>query len=494
MYMILITLALGAFMIWWLFRPEKRLREMGNKIPGPKAYPIVGNIFNFNLYGINGPKDWKECIEKYGPTFRVWLGPQLHIIIAEPEDIQALSSKTLITKSDAYSALQPWLGTGLLLSTGELWQRRRKAITPTFHFKILDQFVPTFSKCANTLLKVLKDKVGKGFFPLTHIISDCALDSVAETVMGTELNAMTNPIGEYPTAIERMTLLLMEKIKNPLLGMEPHYTLSGRRKKEKHLLNILFSLPLEVIRKKEIENIDVRDDSDASGDAVLGVKRKAALLELLLKMKRDKVPAFQTEKDVKDEVITFMFEGHDTTTSSLTFAIWILGKHQDVQEEVYREVSEILVGQEPTYEDFQKMTYLDRVLKESMRLYPAVPIVARQATHDVVLPHNGYTIPKGAYLNVMIYPLHRREDLFPDSEKFNPDRHLKPHKHAYAYIPFSAGPRNCIGQKFAMLNMKVIISSLLLSYKIESNDDLIVYPELLLRTKKGPYIRLTPRN
>ncbi|XP_014284935.1 cytochrome P450 4C1 [Halyomorpha halys] len=493
MEVFLITLALGAFLIWWLLTPDKRLREMGSKIPGPRSYPIVGNIFNFNLIGTKAIENWKQCVEKYGRTFRYWLGPQLHIFISEPDDIQMLlTSKTLITKSEAYKTLESWLGTGLLISTGELWQRRRKAITPTFHFKILDEFVPTFNKCANTLVKILKDKVSQGYFPLTDFMSHCALDAVAETAMGTEINAQTNAVGEYPKSVEKMTNALMERISNPLLGMEPLYTLSGLRKKESRLLQTLFSLPIELIRRKENEKNDVQDSS--ANESALGVKHKTAFLEFLIKMKRDKVPAFQTEQDITDEVMTFMFEGHETTAIALAFAIWLLGKHQDVQEELYHEVSGILVGQEPTIEDYQKMTYLERVLKETIRLYPSVPLIGRMAMHDVVLPTSGYIIPKGAYIDINIYATHRREDLFTEPDMFNPDRYFEPQKHPYAYIPFSAGIRNCIGQKFAMLEMKVIASNLVLNYKIESDEVLIMSPEMLFRTKKGPNVRLTSRN
>ncbi|XP_014284933.1 cytochrome P450 4C1 [Halyomorpha halys] len=493
MEVFLITLALGAFLIWWLLTPDKRLREMGSKIPGPRPYPLVGNIFNFNIFGIKALDDWKHCMKNYGRTFRFWLGPQLHIFITEPDDIQMLlSSQTLITKSEAYYTLDSWLGTGLLVSTGELWQRRRKAITPTFHFKILDEFVPTFNKCANTLVKILKDKVSQGYFPLTDFMSHCALDAVAETAMGTEIKAQTNPIGEYPTSVVKMTTTLMEKVCNPLLGMEPLYTLSGRRMRENKLLDILFSLPLEVIRRKENEKNSSTDST--THEETFGVKKKTAFLEFLIKMRRDNVPAFQTEQDIKDEVMTFMFEGHDTTTMALTFAVWLLGIHQNVQEELYREVSGILVGQEPTMEDYQKMTYLERVLKETIRLYPSVPIVARMATQDVVLPSSGYTIPKGAHLDIIILALQRREDLFKDPEKFDPDRYFEPQKHPYAYIPFSAGPRNCIGQKFAMLDMKVIVSNLVLNYKIESDENVTVSPEMILRSKNGPNIRLISRN
>ncbi|XP_066909111.1 cytochrome P450 4C1-like [Halyomorpha halys] len=212
-------------------------------------------------------------------------------------------------------------------------------------------------------------------------------------------------------------------------------------------------------------------------------------------MKQNNAPAFRTDQDVQDEVITFMFEGHDTTTMSLTFTTWLLGTHLDVQEKLYHEVSNILQGkEEPSIEDYSEMFYLERVIKESLRLYPSVPTFSREATEDIFLKSSGILVPKGTHIILAIYELHRREDLFPDAERFNPDRFLEPQKHQFAYLPFSAGPRNCIGQKFAMLEMKVIISNLVLNYKIKSEQDMVLNPEMLLRCEKGPNISLTPRN
>ncbi|CAH1397983.1 unnamed protein product [Nezara viridula] len=491
-FLLYLSAILGALLIWLLF-PDRKSR-MARKIPGPKAWPIVGNIFNFVVMGPKAPENWKESMKIYGNTFRVWLGPQLHLFLVDPDDIQMiLSSQSLITKSWSYNDLVPWLGSGLLISTGKLWQMRRKAITPTFHFKILDEFVPIFYKCSKTLVDCIKDKVGQEPFHLTEYISNCALDAIAETAMGTELKAQTNPDSEYPTSLFRMTSALMEKIANPLLGMEPVYTLSGRRKEESDLLKILFSLPREVIKGKRYSKVN--QNGTTPSDEALGIKKRTAFLQLLLEMKEKNAPAFQTDGDVQDEVITFMFEGHDTTTMSLTFTTWLLGMHPDVQEELYQEVSSILQDkEEPSMEDYNKMVYLERVIKESLRLYPSVPIIGREAIEDVFLPSSGFLIPKGTQITMAIYALHRREDLFPDAEKFNPDRFLEPQKHPYAYIPFSAGPRNCIGQKFAMLDMKVIISNLVLHYKIKSKKDILPSPEMLLRCENGPYISITPRN
>ncbi|XP_014290656.1 cytochrome P450 4C1 [Halyomorpha halys] len=492
-FFLFLSAILGALLIWLVY-PD-RMSRMARNIPGPRAYPIVGNIFNFIVMGPKAIESWRKHREKYGNAFRVWLGPQLHIFLFDPDDIQMiLTSNTLLKKSASYDELVPWLGTGLLVSTGKLWQMRRKAITPTFHFKILDEFVPIFNKCSKVLRDCLKDKVGKGAFQLTEYMSNCALDAIAETAMGTEIKAQTNPHGEYPTSVLKMTAALMEKIGNPLLNIEPFYTISGRRKRESDLLKILFSLPMEVIKGKRYSKT-THGNGKTSSDEVYGIKKKTAFLQLLLEMKQNNAPAFRTDRDVQDEVITFMFEGHDTTTMSLTFTTWLLGTHLDIQEKLYHEVSDILQGkEEPSIEDYSKMVYLERVIKESLRLYPSVPIVAREATEDIYLKSSRILVPKGAHITMGIYELQRREDLFPDAERFNPDRFLEPQKHQFAYLPFSAGPRNCIGQKFAMLEMKVVISNLVLNYKIKSEKDIVLSPEMLLRCEKGPNISLTPRN
>ncbi|CAH1397985.1 unnamed protein product [Nezara viridula] len=491
-FFLYLSAILAVVLIWLLF--PNRMSRMARKIPGPRALPIFGNIFNFIVIGPKAPECWKKQMETYGNTFRVWLGPQLHVFMVDPEDIKAiLSSQSLLTKSESYKTLVPWLKTGLLVSTGKLWQMRRKAITPTFHFKILDEFVPIFYKCSKILLDCIKDKVGQEPFLITGFMSNCALDTIAETAMGTELKAQTNPQSEYPTSILRMTTVLVERVANPLLGMEPLYTLSGRRKVESDLLKILFSLPREVIRGKKYFKSNRKNITPS--DEAFGIKKKTAFLELLLEMKENNAPAFQTDKDVQDEVITFMFEGHDTTTMALTYTTWLLGMHPDEQEKLYQEVSSILEGKaEPSMEDYSKMEYLERVIKESLRLYPPVPIIGREAIEDVLLPSSGFLIPKGTQITIIIYALHRREDLFPDAEKFNPDRFLEQQKHPYAFLPFSAGPRNCIGQKFAMLELKVMISNLVLHYKIKSKKDMILNPEMLLRSENGPYISITPRN
>nr|BAN20360.1 cytochromeP450 [Riptortus pedestris] len=480
-----------ALVIWWLLSPSSRLRKFAEKIPGPPTYPLVGNALNINVVGPNAFNDLLEVRKKYGPVFKLWLGPQLHVTLTDPHDIQMiLSSSDLITKSKLYNNLSGWIGTGLLLSTGDLWFARRKAITPTFHFRILDEFVPIFNECANNLIDKLEDKSEKEVFDITPFVSYCALDAISKTAMGFDVQAQRKPKSTYVTSILEMSNLIAKKINYPWLGVEPVYSLTGQKNKEQHNLEILRHLPKKVLEERKIEY--------KSGDRVsavsdeFGIKKRRAFLELLLDISRDN-PAFKEDEAIMDEVTTFMFEGHDTTTSCLTFTIWALGEHPEIQEKAYNEVSSILENDENVkMEQLNQMKYLERVIKESLRMYPPVPTIGRYFSKDIALP-SGYTIPAGTEVEIGIMLLHRDEQYFENPNVFDPDRFLKEFNHPYAYIPFSAGPRNCIGQKFAMADLKTILAKVILNFKIKSEGQLGIKQELILRTDKGANITLIRR-
>uniref|UniRef100_A0A1B0DR39 Uncharacterized protein n=1 Tax=Phlebotomus papatasi TaxID=29031 RepID=A0A1B0DR39_PHLPP len=151
----------------------------------------------------------------------------------------------------------------------------------------------------------------------------------------------------------------------------------------------------------------------------------------------------------------------------------------------------------PTMKELLDMKYLECCIKEALRLYPSVPLIARQIKEDVHI--DSYTIPAGTTAMIVTYMLHRNPEIYYKPEQFNPDRFLPQNcqgRHPYAYIPFSAGPRNCIGQKFAILEEKSVISAVLRKFKIEAVDrreDLTLMGELILRPKDGLRVRITPR-
>lgn len=192
---------------------------------------------------------------------------------------------------------------------------------------------------------------------------------------------------------------------------------------------------------------------------------------------------------VQEEVDTFMFEGHDTSAAGITFILLLLGTHPDVQELVYEEIREAVVRnncQPLSITQFGELNYLDRVIKECLRLYPPVAFISRELTDDVVLSDNT-KIPRGIMMHFHIFDLHRDEEQFPDPEKFDPDRFLPDNsakRHPYAYLPFSAGPRNCIGQKFALLEIKTLVQYVLMNFELKAitrREDIKFVIDLVLR-------------
>lgn len=214
---------------------------------------------------------------------------------------------------------------------------------------------------------------------------------------------------------------------------------------------------------------------------------------------------------IREEVDTFMFEGHDTTATGLVYIFFLLGQHKEVQQRVFEEIRSVVDeanGEPLGTAQFNSMSYTDRVIKESMRLYPPVPFISRDLTEDIRLA-SGHRIPTGTQCHLHIFDLHRDPEQFPDPEVFDPDRFLPEEsekRHPFAYLPFSAGVweecrkhytlfnyslsilgmRNCIGQKYAMLEMKSCITDVLMNYSVEpvtKLEDIVFFVDIVLRTK-----------
>ncbi|KAG7158439.1 Cytochrome P450 4c3-like 3 [Homarus americanus] len=205
-----------------------------------------------------------------------------------------------------------------------------------------------------------------------------------------------------------------------------------------------------------------------------------------------------TDEDIRQEVDTFLFAGHDTTASAINWALYLLGHHPEIQARVQEELDGIFGDSDRpvTMADLREMKYLENCIKETLRMYP--PQEEQSRTNATVHKYN-FLIPAGTTVSVMSYSLHRDPEQFPDPEKFDPDRFLPENarkRHPFAYVPFSAGPRNCIGQKFAMMELKVVLSKILRTFLVESvvsREKLRIYEQLILKPEGGNFLRLFPR-
>jgi len=266
-------------------------------------------------------------------------------------------------------------------------------------------------------------------------------------------------------------------------------------KREQHCIKILHEFTDRVIssRREELLNSNHVDDIDD-----LGKKKKKALLDILLSSSIDGQPL--SNLDIREEVDTFAFAGHDTTSSGISFTFYNIAKYPDVQQKVYEEIIDVIGDDEElTMQKLNSLHYLDLVIKESLRMYPPVPYYGRKLSEE--LTAGGYTFPKDMNVYVSPYLLSKNPDIYPEPEKFNPYRFEAERSYdkvnPFSYIPFSAGSRNCIGQKFAQHELKVIVSTVVKNFKLtldKKQEKLKLTSELILRPVDGINVYVERRN
>ncbi|KAM7358986.1 cytochrome P450 4d8-like [Cochliomyia hominivorax] len=483
------------------------MRDAVCNIPGPFAFPIFGAVHLVNK--LNPKTVLKTGIEfraKYGEIMKVCILNRLMIFSGDNElNEQLLANTTLITKHRNYGMLRPWLGTGLLLSDGKKWHLRRKIITPTFHFKILQQFTEVFDQQASILVECLaKNADGKRAFNVYPYICLATLDIIAETAMGTKINAQTNSKLEYTAAVEEMTKIIAWRFLRLPLNNELIFTILHPFKKirQTQLIKILHNFTNNVIeeRRRKLQTSPPEIKDTKFGNKNIDGKHRMALLDVLLQSTIDGQPL--TDEDIREEVDTFMFEGHDTTAVAISYTLFLLSRHSQIQNKVLVELSQI-IGKKPvkpiTVQELNELKYLECVIKESLRLYPPIPIIGREITHDFKYKHSRLgdgVIPAGTEFYVAIFGMIENKTDADICYDFVPERHFAGNSYAnFYFIPFSAGPRNCIGQKFAMLEIKMILTKILLEYELlPLGKNLAPELNIVMRSTTGMEIGIKKRN
>ncbi|KAK7590720.1 hypothetical protein V9T40_002333 [Parthenolecanium corni] len=482
------------------FIKKYRFRKLINKLPGPDDPLIFGSAMEL----LKCPADKRleltdRYFRKYGDLFRRWIGYEAVVGIGNAEDAQVILSSTInIDKSMVYKFLEPWLGTGLLTSTGKKWAERRKMLTPAFHFSTLNSFFGTMVENCDIFLEKLEAKENCQEFDMYSFVNNCSLDIICETAMGVKVRAQDGD-SEYASSLKELAEIVLKRFFSPWLWMDWIYFFTSQFKKEQTDLNTVHRFTLKVIDQKKREQQEETKSLLKESDDENKSEKKKPFLKLLLDILDKRGETF-SNSDLREEVDTFMFEGHDTVSSATSWAIFLIGLYPDIQENIFQEIYSIFGDSDrsPTMDDIRQMKYLEMVIKESLRLYPAVPFISRELTEDVIL--GGYRVPAGAVADINIYQIHRNAKYYEKPNEFYPE-HFTPEssssRHPFAFIPFSAGPRNCIGQKFATLEEKLLLSSLIRKYKIEALqnfDNISRVAELVLRPGNGIKVRISRRH
>uniref|UniRef100_A0A8D8LIE7 Cytochrome P450 4g15 n=1 Tax=Cacopsylla melanoneura TaxID=428564 RepID=A0A8D8LIE7_9HEMI len=532
-------LIIPAVLLWIVqFRmSRKRLYELAEKLPGPEGLPLVGKGLEF----LGTPHDIYTRVNLLAKDFedktivKVWVGPRLLVFLKDPRDVEIiLSSHVHIDKSPEYRFFKPWLGNGLLISTGEKWRAHRKLIAPTFHLNVLKSFLDLFNQNSRAVVEKMRKHNGETF-DCHDYMSECTVEILLETAMGVNKKTQNQSGFEYAMAVMKMCHILHERATKFWLRPDFLFYLSSYSKQQVKLLNIIHTLTKRVVKEKKetleknrnemlsdipippvglkkedivkdktvLEGLSygqsagLKDDLDVEED--VGEKKRLAFLDLMIESAQNGVVL--TDEEIKEQVDTIMFEGHDTTAAGSSFFLCVMGTHPEIQAKVIQEIDEIFGDSDRpcTFQDTLEMKYTERCIMETLRMFPPVPIIARELQQEVKMNSCDAIVPAKCTVVIATVKVHRDPKVYPNPDVYNPDNFLPEkcaNRHYYSFVPFSAGPRSCVGRKYAMLKLKVILSTILRNFTVHSPakfDEWKLQADIILKRTDGFKVQLKPR-
>ncbi|XP_008202892.1 cytochrome P450 4C1 isoform X2 [Nasonia vitripennis] len=451
------------------------------KIPGPYPLPFLGNLLSF---AGNREELWNKlrALMKGCSIKRMWFPTRAWIFIQDADDMEVLlTSKVNVNKGQAYNLALKWLHTGLLTSKREKWTERRKIVNTGFHYNVMKKYVEISIEYTKQFVEEIKSHGDECVLNILPLLSDLTLQIICESALGISLDKLDNKVlQEYKEAIREIDDIFVYRGARPYITDWMMYFLPlGRR--QDHAIKILHEFTDRIIRERKEYHANFQEnrsyqhfvddvEESAEDDSFKGTKKRLVMLDVLLSAEQD---GLIDEKGIREEVDLLVLAGHDTTSISMVIMLMLLAENPEAQDRARAEVIQVFSenGGKLDIKEIQKFEYLDRCIKEAMRLYPAIGNFIRHLNEDVQLKK--YLLPAGVDVAFFVYDLHRDPKHWQEPEKFDPDRFLEENvkkRHPFAYMPFSAGPRNCIGQKFAMFEMKVILSHVLYNFYLEPVD------------------------
>ncbi|KAJ1519176.1 hypothetical protein ONE63_011220 [Megalurothrips usitatus] len=444
-----------------------RWHTLSKNIPGPPAFPIIGAALTVAKHPDKLFRQMQWLWTTYGSTIRLWLGPYLYVILTEPDDVEVFcTSAALADKPHQYaSMLAPVLGRGLITINNPQHRAHRKVISTSMHLDILKGFVNVFGCRSQELVGKLRRHAERGeVFNMSPYLGFCVNHSLCETVLSTDMAGVEKDRDELIRVADQASWIMFFRLFRPWYWSNRLFALLSSRYKVyasvvhgmQSFVHKVFNIKMELIRK--------------------GVRPEAKRLAFLDHVLASDARTVLTEEEIKEELRTLIWAGSTTTTDSLGFFFIAMSMLPDVQSKIHEELDSVF-GEDRTrpvdFDDLPHLQYLERCIKEGLRMFPPVCCFARAVSEDVTLP-SGHVLPKDTVAVTVPYAVHRDQKWFPDPEKFDPDRFLPENctgRHPFTYIPFSAGSRNCVGQRYAMMSMKAMTASVLRHFTVLPDPD-----------------------
>jgi len=406
-----------------------------------------------------------ELFARHGDTYRVYV-PSRHsytYVIHHPDDVKRVlvSNYRNYTKGPGIDRIKLLLGKGIMTSEGEMWKRQRAMMQPCFHRRVLTQFASLIAQANDRFIARWEALAARGeLVNITEEMSDLTLEIVMRSIIGRDLERVTQQLGANPFEVvakdSARNLQFVYKFRS-LAGLVREMIARRRARPEEEHFDYLAML------------MSARDKESGRG---------------------------MGEGELIDEILTLIVAGHETTASGLNWTWYLLSQHSEVEARLHAELDAAQELAAPSLVQVEALTYTQQIVNEALRLYPPGWVLSRRTIEPDVL--GGYALPARTNVLLPLYLIHRHPRFWSNPETFDPDRFAPEHeaeRPRFAYMPFAAGPRHCIGETFALYEMLVHLYKVARRYRLRYVPDkpLELEAQINLRTRHPLHMRLEAR-
>jgi len=398
------------------------------------GYPFVGNLpeFTGDRLGL------LQRIARAGDVYGMHFGPFPGVLFNKPEHVHSILVEHAYDFDKGlaiHNTFRPVIGDGIFSSEGDFHRHQRKLMAPSFQPRHIASYAESMGHYGEQIQQTWPDGSS---IDVNRQMTNLTMSIIGKALFDADVFSETDDLGAAMT----VTFEYVSRMLSTLLPPPYNWPLPRNRRVHK---------AVQVLRSRIQRFIDERRSNPTERNDFLSILLQA----------RDEDGKPMSDDQLMAECLTLFGAGHETTATALSWTWYLLCRHAESYQRVQQEVDSVLQGRTPTYADLARLPYCLQVFKEAMRLYPPAYATSRRALRDVEI--DGYLVPKGRVVLLAPYTLHRREEYFPDPERFDPERFTPEREKQlprYAFVPFGAGPRICIGMYFAMMEGHLLLATI----------------------------------
>lgn len=454
-------------------------KEQHTKAP---KIPLITSIKNLPKLLKDPVKLLSSQFEKYGTTFKTYVALNEVYLTIDADCIQHFMQKghRQYKKTEFTQKIGEVIGNGLLTAEGDYWRQQRRLIQPGFHKKKLEALSNIITSDIQKFSKNLESELNKTEpTKLMLLMMQLTIKVVLNSLFSNSIaNHQVNRFDEIITAFQQYIVF---KIRMP--GSGGILKLTGRNTKIEKMVTEIDDIIYKIIsdRKSHLNNQNIFDD----------------LLDMLLQAKYEDTGKGMTHQQLRDECMVMLLAGHETSAVTLTWTFYLLSQHPEIEQKVLAEIKKVVGNRLPEFNDLMALTYTKQVIQEAMRLFPPAWILDREAINENKMGQ--YQVKKGQVVTAFVYGLHHNPTYWENPETFIPERFAPERikaRHPFSYMPFGGGPRLCIGNHFAYMEMQLALAILLPKFKFEpfNNQTPTLEGLITLRPKDGLPVNIRLRN